>query len=176
MIKINEIYPRLKQIAELREEDDVSTRNDDPFWEMVEGRRLGPPCSRFFGWTCLEIDPDKGAITVAFDPQPECLNPAGGIAGGFLAEMLDETASSAVKATLSPQEFPTAVELKVNFLRPAPLGRLIGHAAIVHRGGSIVFVESELRTPDNQLIATSSQTVRIARIKNVVLDFGEHVS
>ncbi len=63
----------------------MSRRNDDPFWEMVEGRWLGPPCSRFFGWTCLEIDPDKGTITVAFDPQTECLNPAGGIAGGFLA-------------------------------------------------------------------------------------------
>ncbi len=150
-------------------------RDDDPFWEMIEGRRLGPPCSRYFGWTCLDIDPDKGMITVAFDPPPGCLNPAGGISGGYLAEMLDETASPAVKATLSPQEFPTAIELKVNFIRPAALGRLIGRARIVHRGGSIVFVESELRTPDNELIATSTQTVRIAKIKSVCLDFGERI-
>ncbi len=154
----------------------MSKRNDDPFWEMVAGRRLGPPCSRFFGWTCLDIDADKGMITVAFDPSPQCLNPAGGIAGGFLAEMLDETASPAVKATIKPEEFPTAIELKVNFIRPAALGRLIGRARVVHRGGSVVFVESELRTPDNKLIATSTQTVRIARIKNVLLDFGERLS
>ena len=154
----------------------MSKRNADPFWEMVEGRRLGPPCSRFFGWKCLDIDSDKGTITVAFDPSPECLNPAGGISGGFMAEMLDDTASSAVKATIKPEEFPTTVELKVNFIRPATLGRLIGRARVVHRGGSIVFVESELRTSDNRLIATSTQTVRIARIKNVVFDFGKRIS
>jgi len=112
-------------------------------------------------------------MTVEFQPKPEFLNPARGVGGGYLAAMLDETTSPAVKATLEPQQFPSAVEFKVNFIRPAPLGKLIGRARIVHRGGSIVFVEGELRTPDDQLIATSTQTIRIVTMEKIALDLGQ---
>ena len=128
-------------------------RNGDPFWDWMEGRLPGPPSARHLGWKCLEVNPEQGTMTVEFQPKPEFLNPARGVGGGYLAAMLDETTSPAVKATLEPQQFPSAVEFKVNFIRPAPLGKLIGRARIVHRGGSIVFVEGELRTPDDQLIA-----------------------
>jgi uncharacterized protein (TIGR00369 family) len=146
---------------------------DDPLWQFVTNRLPGPPSARFLRWKCLEFDPERGTVAVEFEPRPECLNPGRSIAGGFIAEMLDETASPAVGIMLEPGEFATAVEFKVSFIRPARLGKLIGRARVVHRGGSIVFVESELRTPDNQLIATSTQTVRIATLKNVELDFGQ---
>ena len=55
----------------------------------------------------------------------------------------------------------------------ADLGKVIGRARIVHRGGSIVFAEGELRDPDNSLLATSTQTLRIVTIQNVELDFGQ---
>jgi len=148
-------------------------RNGDPFWDWMEGRLPGPPSARHLGWKCLEVNPEQGTMTVEFQPKPEFLNPARGVGGGYLAAMLDETTSPAVKATLEPQQFPSAVEFKVNFIRPAPLGKLIGRARIVHRGGSIVFVEGELRTPDDQLIATSTQTIRIVTMEKIALDLGQ---
>src|SRR6266566_1288670 len=108
-------------------------RNGDPFWDWMEGRLPGPPSARHLGWKCLEVNPEQGTMTVEFQPKPEFLNPARGVGGGYLAAMLDETTSPAVKATLEPQQFPSAVEFKVNFIRPAPLGKLIGRARIVHR-------------------------------------------
>jgi uncharacterized protein (TIGR00369 family) len=149
---------------------------DGPFRDFMEGRRPGPPSAQFLGWRCLEIDPEAGNIVVEFQTRPECLNPVGAVSGGFLAEMLDQTMASAVKATLEPSEFPASVEFKVNFIRPARPGRMIGRARVVHGGKSLAFVEGELRTSDDKLIATSSQTVRIVTIENMDLDFGPRVT
>ena len=87
--------------------------------------------------------------------------------------MLDSTISPVVAITLEPGQFPTAAEFKVCFMRPTRLGKVIGRARIVHRGGSMVFAEGELRDPENRLLATSTQTLRIVTIQNVELDFGQ---
>ena len=149
---------------------------DDPLWHYVNNRLPGPPCSRFLGSRCVEIDVERGTIAVEFAPKPECLNPAGGIAGGFIAQMLDSTIGPVVAITLDPGQFPTTVEFKVCFLRPTRLGKVIGRARIVHRGGSIVFAEGELRDPDNRLLATATETLRIVTMQNVELDFGQGVA
>ena len=146
---------------------------DDPLWHFVNNRLPGPPSSRFLGWRCVEFDVEGGTIVVEFAPKPECLNPAGIIAGGFIAQMLDATISPGVALTLEPGQFPAAVEFKVCFMRPTRLGKVIGRARIVHRGGSIVFAEGELRDPENRLLATSTQTLRIVTLQNVELDLGQ---
>jgi uncharacterized protein (TIGR00369 family) len=119
------------------------------------------------------MDVARGTITVEFAPKPECLNPAGGIAGGFIAQMLDSTIGPAVGITLDPGQFPTTVEFKVCFMRPIRLGKVIGRARIVHRGDAMVFAEGELRDLDNRLLATATETLRIVTIHNVELDFGQ---
>ena len=118
---------------------------DDPLWHFVHNRLPGPPSARFLGWRCVELDVARGTIAVEFAPKPECLNPAGGIAGGFIAHMLDATMGPGVAITLAPGQFPTTVEFKVCFLRPVRLGTVIGRARIVHRGEARVFAEGELR-------------------------------
>jgi uncharacterized protein (TIGR00369 family) len=146
---------------------------DDPLWHFVHNRLPGPPSARFFGWRCVEIDVARGTIAVEFAPKPECLNPAGGIASGFIAQILDSTIGPAVGITLDPGQFPTTVEFKVCFMRPIRLGKVIGRARIVHRGDAMVFAEGELRDPDNRLLATATETLRIVTIQNVELDFGQ---
>jgi uncharacterized protein (TIGR00369 family) len=146
---------------------------DDPLWHFVHNRLPGPPSARFLGWRCVELDVARGTIAVEFTPTPECLNPARGIAGGFIAQMLDATIGPGVAITLEPGQFPTTVEFKVCFLRPIGLGKVIGRARIVHRGEAMVFAEGELRDPDNRLLATATETLRIVTIQNVELDFGQ---
>jgi len=146
---------------------------DDPLWHFVHNRLPGPPSARFFGWRCVELDVVRGTIAVEFAPQPDCLNPAGGIAGGFIAQMLDATIGPAVAITLDPGQFPTTVEFKVCFLRPIRLGPVIGRARMVHRGEAMVFAEGDLRDLDNRLLATATATLRIVTLQNVELDFGQ---
>jgi uncharacterized protein (TIGR00369 family) len=81
---------------------------EGPFWDVMEGRKPPPPRGR-----------------------EEFLNPLGVVQGGFVAAMLDDTLGPALVCTLPPGQFAPTVELKVNFIRPAPLGALIGEGRVV---------------------------------------------
>jgi uncharacterized protein (TIGR00369 family) len=137
------------------------TERKGPFWDVMEGRLPPPPAATLLGWKLIAVEPDHGTITVEFEAKPEFVNPIGHIQGGFLAAMLDDTLGPALVATLAPGQFAPTLELKVNFIRPATVGRLIGVGKVVHRGRTVAFLQGELRTPDGQLIATATATASI---------------
>lgn len=132
-----------------------------PFWDAMEGRAPPPPAAVTLGFKLLEIDPERGTIRVQFEAKQEFLNPMGVVQGGFLAAMLDDTLGPALVCTLPPGDFAPTIELKVNFIKPAPLGILIGEGRVVARGGTIAFLAGELRTEPGELLATATATARI---------------
>jgi len=135
-----------------------------PFWDAVAGRVAAPPAAQTLGWRLEEIDPDAGTARVCFDARPEFTNPIGTIQGGFLAAMLDDTMGPALVATLDPDQFAPTLELKVNFLRAARPGPIVGTARIVHRGSTIAFLAGELADTEGRVLATASATARIVRL------------
>jgi len=137
---------------------------EGPFWDVMQGRKPAPPAAATLGFKLLDIDPDHGTIRVQFEGKPEFLNPMGNIQGGFLAAMLDDTLGPALVATLPKDHFAPTIELKVNFIRPATAGVLIGTARVVSRGGTIAFLSGELSTEDGELIATATATARIVQL------------
>jgi uncharacterized protein (TIGR00369 family) len=134
-----------------------------PFWDFLAGRAAAPPAAALLGWSLVAIDPDAGTIEVAFDAHEGFTNSMGVVQGGFLAAMLDDTLGPALVATLEPDQFAPTIELKVNFLRPARPGRLVGTGRVVHRGGTIAFLEGDLRDVEGAVIATATATARIIR-------------
>jgi uncharacterized protein (TIGR00369 family) len=134
---------------------------EGPFWDAMEGRKPPPPAAVTLGFKLLEIDPERGAIRVQFEAKPEFLNPMGVVQGGFVAAMLDDTLGPALVCTLPRGHFAPTIELKVNFIKPAPLGVLIGEGRLVARGGTIAFLAGELRTGQGDLVATATATARI---------------
>jgi hypothetical protein len=74
-----------------------------------------------------------------------------------------DTLGPALVATLEPNQFAPTVELKVNFLRPARTGTLVGTGRVVHRGGTIAFLEGDLRDAEGTVVATATATARIVR-------------
>jgi len=139
----------------------MSEGREGPFWDAMEGRVPPPPAAVTLGFKLLEIDPDRGTIRVQFEGKREFLNPMGVVQGGFVAAMLDDTLGPALICTLPPGHFAPTIELKVNFIKPAPLGALIGEGRLVARGGTIAFLAGELRTAGGDLIATATATARI---------------
>lgn len=129
----------------------------------MSGRAAPPPAAETLGFRLLEIDPELGTIRVEFEARPEFVNPIGAIQGGFLAAMLDDTLGPALVATLPEGSFAPTLELKVNFIRPAQVGKLIGVGRVVSRGGTIAFLAGELLTESGELVATASATARIVR-------------
>lgn len=139
----------------------MSVEREGPFWDVMLGRKPAPPAAVTLGFKLLEIHPDAGTIRVQFEGKREFLNPMGNIQGGFLAAMLDDTLGPALVATLPPDHFAPTIELKVNFIKPAKPGVLIGTGRVVSKGGTIAFLAGELSTEQGELIATATATARI---------------
>ena len=139
----------------------MSEEREGYFWDVMHGRTAPPPSAALLGFKLLEVEPERGRIRVQFEARPEFVNPVGVIQGGFLAAMLDDTLGPALVATLPAGQFAPTLELKVNFIRPARPGVLIGEGRIVARGGSIAFLAGELTTEAGDLVATATATARI---------------
>src|SRR5688572_17779402 len=137
------------------------TNRTGPFWDAMEGRIAPPPAAATLGFKLLEIDPERGVVRAQFAGKREFLNPLGTVQGGFLAAMLDDTLGPALVCTLPPGQFAPTIELKVNFIKPAPPGILIGEGRLVARGGTIAFLAGELRNEAGELVATATATARI---------------
>jgi uncharacterized protein (TIGR00369 family) len=135
-----------------------------PFWDVIEGRLPQPSAAVTLGWELVAVDPEARTIEVAFDASERFTNPVGNVQGGFLAAMLDDTLGPALVATLEPGQFAPTLELKVNFLRPAKPGRLIGRGRVVDRGGSIACLEGSLANADGVTVATATATARIMTV------------
>jgi len=130
------------------------------FQKVVDGELPMPKAAATLGANIAEFDAVQGSVTVEFKAIEAFTNPVGNIQGGFLAAMLDDTMGPALVCTLDPDEFAPTLELKVNFIRPAKVGLLIGRGRVVSKGSSICVLEGEL-TQDGALIAKSSATAQI---------------
>ncbi len=133
------------------------------FAKIVKGELPEAPITKLLGWKFLEFDASQQVIKVEMQARPEFINPAGFIHGGMLAAMLDETLSPALAATLGAGEFAPTLEIKVNFISPAKVGRVLGTARIVSRGRSICFMEGQLHDEQGNLLATAMATSKIGR-------------
>lgn len=141
----------------------MSAEREGPFWDVMQGRKPSPPAAALLGFELLEVDPEQSTIRVGFSAKPEFVNSLGTVQGGFLAAMLDDTLGPALIATLPNDQFAPTIELKVNFIRPAKPGRLIGIGRVVSRGGTIAFLAGELMTEQGELVATATATARIVK-------------
>jgi uncharacterized protein (TIGR00369 family) len=133
------------------------------FAKIVSGELPQAPIANLLGWKFLDFDPAQQVIRVEMQARPEFINPAGVIHGGMLAAMLDETPSPALAATLGPGEFAPTLEIKVNFISPAKVGRVLGTGRVVSRGRSICFMEGQLHDEQGNLLATASATSKVGR-------------
>lgn len=133
------------------------------FAKIVSGELPQAPIANLLGWKFLDFDPAQQVIRVEMQARPEFINPAGVIHGGMLAAMLDETLSPALAATLGPGEFAPTLEIKVNFISPAKVGRVLGTGRVVSRGRSICFMEGQLHDEQGNLLATASATSKVGR-------------
>jgi len=123
-----------------------------------------PNYTELMGMRPLLAEP--GRVRFEFQASERFLNPAGVVQGGFLTVMLDETMGPAALSQLGPGHFVPTLELKVSFLRPARVGRLVADARVVHLGKSVAFLEGSLTDDEGNVVATSTATARVVRLKD----------
>jgi uncharacterized protein (TIGR00369 family) len=139
----------------------TTTTRSGPFWDAVEGRAPIPRAAATLGLELIHADVDRGTIELAFKATDDFTNPSGNVLGAFPAAMLYDTVGPTLLATLAPDEFQSTLDLKVNFLRPARPGRILGRGRIVQRTGDLAHLEASLFNSEHAILATATAIARV---------------
>lgn len=95
----------------------------------------------WLGYKVIEVDREKNFARAELELRDDHLSPAGRIHGGVVAAFFDYACGAAVFSTMSPDDFASTVEIKVNYLRPLNVGeRLIAETRVVFRGKRICVI------------------------------------
>ncbi len=122
--------------------------------------------SAVLGQEVLDVDVEKGVVRVAYDTTQTLANRYGAIHGGMTAAMMDDVIALAAGLTIEWGQITPTLEMKVSYVAQGKPGtRLIAEARTVRRGGTVIFLEADLKDEAGKLIATASSTVMIAQVK-----------
>ena len=114
------------------------------------------PIGRFLGLKLLEAE--NGTAVVEFVADERHANPMGTLTGGVLCEITDAAMGFAYYTTLAAGESFTALELKINFLRPVWKATLRAKAKVVRAGKLVGFIECDVVDEQERLVARASST------------------
>jgi acyl-CoA thioesterase len=81
------------------------------------------------------------------------------IHGGAIYSLADSAAAHALMTMIMPDQFPTTVEQRINFLRAVKDQDVYCEASVVHLGKTLAYAEATLTTADGTLIAKSTATL-----------------
>ena len=124
------------------------------------------PGAVVLGQELLAVDVEQGRVQVAYNTTDQLANRYGAIHGGMTAAMLDDVISLASGLTIEWGQITPTLEMKVSYIAQAkPGARIIAEARTVRRGGTVMFLEADLKDESGKLIATASSTVMVAQMK-----------
>jgi uncharacterized protein (TIGR00369 family) len=80
--------------------------------------------------------------------------------------MLDDVISLAAGLVIEWGQITPTLEMKVSYIAQAkPNTRITAEARTIRRGGTVIFLEADLKDEAGKLLATASSTVMIAQMK-----------
>ena len=120
-----------------------------------------PPAAKTLGWKFIGADQGAGSIELEFQGKPEFANPSGFVQGGFITAMLDDTLGPAILVATDFRQIGRTIDLHTHFLRPAPIGPLIGKGWVTRLGKSVAFMEGHLSTPDGKTVARATASAML---------------
>jgi uncharacterized protein (TIGR00369 family) len=124
--------------------------------KMQRGEEPPPPIGRLLGFRLTTIEPGRAVFEMAVAEQHH--NPMGTLHGGVYCDLADAAMGFAYGATLGEGESFTTVELKINFLRAVRQATLTAEATVVKAGGTLGYVECEVKDQDGRLVAKAAST------------------
>lgn len=114
------------------------------------------PISRLIGF---EVAPEvEGRTLVSLETGEQHANGMGRVHGGVISALADAAMGTAYGRVLLDDEDFSTIELKVNFMRPVRMGKIVATARIVQRGLRIGFLDCEIHDARGRLVATSTST------------------
>lgn len=117
-----------------------------------------PGFARVIGLEITETEPgfSRGEVTV----RDELKNPNGVLHGSVAHAMADTGMGAALMTGLDEGHACATIEIKISYVRPVFEGTLVCETAVINRGGSVAFLESEVRN-DGSIVATATGSFAI---------------
>ena len=115
-----------------------------------------PPVSRLIGFVMKSIDPGHAIFEMEADERHH--NPMGTLHGGIYCGLADAAMGFAYASTLGEGETFTTIELKINFLRAVRKATLTAEARVVKAGGTVGYVECEVKDDSGKMVAKAAST------------------
>jgi uncharacterized protein (TIGR00369 family) len=114
----------------------------------------------------LDIDSTQGTCRMRFEVVPAFCHSQGKICqGGFLTGMVDTAMAHAAIAKGKLSVAVPTLELKISFFEPMGPGFVIAEGRVLRWGGSVGFLDGDLRDEQGRLIVHATSTIKIVRHK-----------
>lgn len=136
--------------------------------EMFE--KLHPLSARnpFLNFMGMELlDAGEGWVKMKIAFRPEFLQPFT-VHGGAIYSLADAAAAHALMTLILPDQYPTTVEQRINFLKAVKDQDVYCESKIIHLGKTLAYAEATMTTADGTLVAKSTATLMrldAARVK-----------
>jgi uncharacterized protein (TIGR00369 family) len=119
------------------------------------------PIGKLLGLKLLQAE--NGMAVIEFIADERHANPMGTLTGGVSSLIADAAIGFAYYSTLAADESFTALELKINFLRPVWKATLRAKARVVQAGKNVGLVECDVVDEQERLVARTSSTCMTLR-------------
>jgi uncharacterized protein (TIGR00369 family) len=133
--------------------------NSEP--KEMKPEQFPAPIGRLLGLKLLQAE--NGMAVVEFVADERHANPMGTLTGGVSSLIADVAMGFAYYSTLAADESFTAIELKINFMRPVWKATLRANARVVHAGKLVGLVECDILDERQRLVARASSTCMTLR-------------
>jgi uncharacterized protein (TIGR00369 family) len=127
----------------------------------LETEEFPAPIGKLLGLKLLQAE--NGMAVIEFVADERHANPMGTLTGGVSSLIADAAMGFAYYSTLAADESFTALELKINFLRPVWKATLRAKAHVVRAGKSVGLVECDVVDEQERLVARASSTCMTLR-------------
>jgi uncharacterized protein (TIGR00369 family) len=113
------------------------------------------------------ISAREGAVVVEARPSESHLNPAGTVAGGYIATILDAACGCAAHTALPPDTAYTTLELKLSYHRAITpgTGKLRAEGKLLSSGRRAAFSEAKLFDETGRLLASASSSLLVLPLR-----------
>jgi len=109
----------------------------------------------------LYINTQEGIASARYTANESMCHSEGIVQGGFVAGWIDAIMALACMAKCGADVLVLTLEIKVNFLSSAKIGKLISTAKVIKNTKSIAFIAGKLENSEGQLIATGTCTAKL---------------
>jgi acyl-CoA thioesterase len=114
----------------------------------------------------LELEQERGFCRMRFEIVPAFCHSRGKICqGGFLTGMVDAAMAHAAMAKGKLSVAVPTLELKISFFEAVGPGIVVAEGRVLRWGGSVGFLDGDIKDEQGRLIVHATSTIKIVRPK-----------